>query len=175
MKLAVRAVAALALILTVVGASTTTAAAAPGGGTSRASQIQRQIDDLLQQVPGGTQINRDEVSWQGGQVIATVRVPGTAEAAGSICSGSSICLYANANQGGTKVTYRCGTWDVRPWFPPGTRAGVSSWHATTTGHLSNIPVGSPPGTPGAGIRITRGLGNVPGWFNDRAVTVSVCN
>ncbi len=71
--------------------------------------------------------------------------------------------------------YGCGFWDVTPWFPPGTLAGASSWHATTTGNLSNIPVGSPPGTPGQGVRVTQGLGNVPGWFNDQARSVSVCS
>jgi hypothetical protein len=98
-----------------------------------------------------------------------------AHARGSFCTARAVCLYANANQGGTKATYAC-KWnqhgqvgfDIRRQFPPGTLAGVSSWHATASGMLSTIPPGSKPPVTGVGINVTRGLGNVPRWFNGRA-------
>lgn len=171
------AIALVALFAACVGwmALTPAASASTALSAEQAAMLQQEVDSLMQRVPGGTQVSRNEIAWHGGRVTATVPVPGTATAAGSFCNARSICLYAHANQRPTKMTYRCGWWDVTPWFPPGTLAGVSSWHATTTGGLSNIAVGSPPGTPGSGIPVTRGLGNVPGWFNDHAKSVSVCN
>jgi hypothetical protein len=98
-----------------------------------------------------------------------------AHAGGSFCNARSVCLYADANQRGTKRTYTCRwnqhgqvAFDLRRQFPPGTLAGVSSWHATTTGDLSTIPPRHNGPVTGVGVTVTRGLHNVVRWFNDRA-------
>jgi hypothetical protein len=98
-----------------------------------------------------------------------------ADARGRLCGARAVCLYANANQGGTVATYRCKFnqhgqvgFDIRRQFPPKTLAGVSSWHATASGRLSTIPPGAKPPVTGVGVEVTRGMGNVPRWFNDQA-------
>lgn len=165
----IRMMGALAATCVASLAFVSAADASPSLSASQAAKLQRQVDRMLQRVPGGTQISSTEIVWYGGRVTARFPTPGKATAAASSCRVPLICLYAHANQRGTKVAFSCGRYNIGRWFPPGTRAGVSSWNATAPGTLSTIRVGSPPGTTGAGITMSAAsLGNVPRWFNDQA-------
>jgi hypothetical protein len=144
------------------------AVAALAPAAADASSVQRDVDRIMERVPGGTQTGPRTIAWSGGRVTAEVQAR-----AGSFCL-FAVCLYASSNQRGTRVRFGCGTHNVTRWFPPSTLAGVSSWSAHYSGELSNIPKGAPPNTVGQGISIPSSRrGNVPRWFNDQAKSLFV--
>ena len=80
-----RAVGALTAALTVGAMGVAPASQAEGARWANSLHLapagrialQHQIDAVLRGRPGGTQISQYQVSWQGGEVVLSLPVPGT--------------------------------------------------------------------------------------------------
>lgn len=82
--------------------------------------LQQRIDQVLEDFPGGVQINANEVSWNEGDTILTLADPDSpaALAVGSCATGAH-CAYASYGLQGSKMTFNsCTIQSVAPLGAP---------------------------------------------------------
>jgi len=160
------------------------------------SALQHQIDAALRARPGGTQISQYQVSWQGGEVVLSLPVPGTGRVpagsgesrAGALLSAVATsnscpwsfsarytCFYSDAGFSGRRLqfadTYCSSAVNFGDW---GFSNTISSW-VNNTSHT--VAAYDGPNTTGALLWKQYGVGhsaNVGSAANDRADSASIC-
>ena len=160
------------------------------------SALQHQIDAVLRVRPGGTQISQYQVSWQGGEVVLSLPVPGTGRVpagsgrsrAGALSSAVATsdscpwsfsarytCFYSDVGFSGRRLqfadTYCSSAVNFGDW---GFSNTISSW-VNNSSHTVSAYDG--PNTTGALLWKQYGVGssaNVGSAANDRADSASIC-
>jgi hypothetical protein len=158
--------------------------------------LQHQIDAVLRARPGGTQISQFQVSWQGGEVVLSLPVPGTGRVpvtsgqgrAGALSSAVATsdscpwsysarytCFYSDVGFSGRRLqfadTYCSSAVNFGDW---GFSNAISSW-VNNSSHTVSAYDG--PNTTGALLWRQYGVGssaNVGSTANDRADSASIC-
>lgn len=68
--------------------------------------LDEQVADILAEHPGGTRINQNEISWNDGDIILTLEIPGAfAPMSVGSCADGTFCAYSGTNLTGSKVAY----------------------------------------------------------------------
>ncbi len=199
-----RAVGALAAALAVgvVGLAPASRADGARGGNplqlapAGRSALQHEIDAVLRAQPGGTQTSQYQVSWQGGEVVLSLPLPGTGRVpegpgGGRVGSVSSVvatsdscpwsfsarytCFYSDVGFSGRRLqfadTYCSSAVNFGDW---GFSNTISSW-VNNSSHTVSVYDG--PNTTGALLWRQYGVGNsanVGSAANDRADSASIC-
>jgi hypothetical protein len=160
------------------------------------SALQHEIDAVLRVRAGGTQTSQYQVSWQGGQVVLSLPVPGTgrvpagpgrsrAEALSSTIAASDscpwsfstryTCFYSDVGFSGRRLqfadTYCSSAVNFGDW---GFSNTISSW-VNNSSHT--VAAYDGPNTTGALLWKQYGVGhsaNVGSAANDRADSASIC-
>lgn len=111
-KLTAIGTATLALATAVLLASTPAQAA---NSEKQTSSLQERVDAVLERFPGGTRTGVNEISWEGGDVVLTLEVPGATPRAIGTCADDSYCAYSGTNLTGSKISFSsCGTYSTSP-------------------------------------------------------------
>jgi hypothetical protein len=160
------------------------------------SVLQHQIDAVLAARPGGTQTSQYQVSWQGGQVVLSLPVPGAhrvadgfastgaGESSPAITASNSCpwsfsarytCFYSDVGFSGRRLqfadTYCSSAVNFGEW---GFSNTISSW-VNNSPHT--VAAYDGPNTTGALLWKQYGVGssaNVGSDANDRADSASIC-
>ncbi|MFC9972079.1 peptidase inhibitor family I36 protein [Spirillospora sp. NPDC127200] len=97
------------VVTTAACAGSAIALLAGPANASPESSVQDQINDQLRDYPGGVQTAHNKVSYDGGRVVLTIPVSGTARAAADPCATNAYCFYDGPDFTGRKLTFRdCG-------------------------------------------------------------------
>lgn len=94
----------------------TAEAIASGLTADQAADLQERVDEVLDGIPGGTQISATEISYDGLDVTVDPLYTGSDFSTAAIsCSYEYFCIEVR----GTKfVFWECKTWDLENWWGP---------------------------------------------------------
>lgn len=97
----------LATVALIAMISFTASHVAPAHAESgRATDIQLQIDQLLQANPGGVQTSPNSISWQAGAIVLTL-APNASQRTLAVgtCPSGSFCAFSGTNLTGSRVSF----------------------------------------------------------------------
>ena len=150
----------LAALATIIALSFMTAL--PANAATADDDLQTQIDQIMAEHPGGTQIGPNAVEWEGGAVTLTLAVESphavAAKAIGS-CASGSYCIYNNTSLGGSKVAFTTCNKTYSTSVLPGTVKSIANARSTGTVTAHNSS-GSTLSTIKAGASVAVEPGNI---------------